>query len=313
MVRSQITSDTNRKIYICKRCLCHFIKEELFEKHIKYCSNNESVAVLMPPKNAKLQFQNYYKKLPIPFVVYTDFECFTKPLQTCQPYPHDSYTYSYQKHEPSGFCFYLKGLDGINKLFNPIVYTKQSDDEDISKIFEQKLETITKKIYNEYYKKPKTMKLTTQEQEEFDKAEICHICEKEFYEDDSTAKMLKVRDHCHFTGNYRGAAHNTCNLQCKKPLILPVIFHNLQGYDAHLFIKQLAKVKGKLDCIPSTEEKYISFSKKIKVDEYKSRRNGETVSLNFEIRFIDCLKFLQTSLANLVSNFNHQIFVILIL
>ena len=87
-----------------------------------------------------------------------------------------------------------------------------------------------------------------------------------------------------------------------KPLILPVIFHNLQGYDAHLFIKQLSGIKGDLNCIPSTEEKYISFSKKIKVDEYKSRKNGEMVSLNFEIRFIDSFKFLQTSLANLVGN-----------
>ena len=115
--------------------------------------------------------------------------------------------------------------------------------------------------------------------------------------------MLKVRDHCHFTGKYRGAAHNSCNLQCRKPMILPVIFNNLQSYDSHLFIKQLVKVKGGLTCIPSTEEKYISFSKKIKVDEYKSRKNGETVSLNFEIRFIDSFRFLQTSLANLVSNF----------
>ena len=82
----------------------------------------------------------------------------------------------------------------------------------------------------------------------------------------------------------------------------PVIFHNLQGYDAHLFIKQLARLSGGLSCIPSTDKKYISFSKKIKVGEYKSRRNGETVSLNFEIRFIDSFKFLQTSLANLVGN-----------
>ena len=85
-------------------------------------------------------------------------------------------------------------------------------------------------------------------------------------------------------------------------MILPVIFHNLQGYDAHLFIKQLSTIPGELNCLPSTEEKYISFSKKIKVDEYKSRRTGETVSLYFEIRFIDSLKFLQTSLANLVGN-----------
>ena len=124
---------------------------------------------------------------------------------------------------------------------------------------------------------------------------ICHICNKDLFED-------KVRDHCHFTGQYRGAAHNSCNLKCRKPLVLPVIFHNLQGYDAHLFVKQLATLPGELNCIPSTEEKYISFSKKIKVDEYRSKKNDEMVSLYFEIRFIDSFKFLQTSLANLVSN-----------
>ena len=85
-------------------------------------------------------------------------------------------------------------------------------------------------------------------------------------------------------------------------MILPVVFHNLQGYDAHLFIKQLSRLPGELNCIPSTEEKYISFSKKIKVDEYKSRRTGETVSLYFKIRFVDSMKFLQTSLAKLVEN-----------
>ena len=92
-------------------------------------------------------------------------------------------------------------------------------------------------------------------------------------------------------------------------MILPVIFHNLQGYDAHLFIKKLSKIAGELTCIPSTEEKYISFSKKIKVDEYESKRTGKTVSLYFEIRFIDSFKFLQTSLANLVNNLQPDDFI----
>ena len=92
-------------------------------------------------------------------------------------------------------------------------------------------------------------------------------------------------------------------------MIIPVIFPNLQGYDAHLFIKQLSKIPGDLNCIPSTEEKYISFSKKIKVGEYQSRRTGETVSLYFEIRFTDSFKFLQTSLANLVGNLQRDDFI----
>ena len=293
LFQSQITSRTNGKIFICKRCFTHFSKEELFQRHIEYCSSNESVAVKMPTRNSKLGFNNYYKKLPIPFVVYADFECFTKPINTCNPNPKDSYTLGYQKHEPSGFCFYIKGI--VSNIFKPIIYTKQKDSDNIAEIFVSKIAMITRKLYDDFYRHPKPLRLTKQEQASFKEARICHICNKELKDD-------KVRDHCHFTGQYRGAAHNSCNLQCRKPLILPVVFHNLQGYDAHLFIKQLSGIQGELNCIPSTEEKYISFSKKIKVDEYKSKRTGETVSLNFEIRFIDSFKFLQTSLANLVGN-----------
>ena len=255
----------------------------------------------MPSKNVILNFQNHFKKVPIPFVVYAHFECFTKPINTCQPNPNNSFTQEYQKHEPSCYCLYLKGLDGINLNFKPIVYTKKNGDDNISEKFIKHLKLSTNFIYKKYYKNPKTTQTNTRRKKKhFKSAQICHICEEKF--DVYESEIFKVRDNCHFTGKYRGAAHNQYNLNCRKPLILPVVFHNLQGYDSHLFIKQLAKVKGDLSCIPSTEEKYISFSKKITVDEYKSRKNGKTVLIKFEIRFIDSFKFLQTSLANLVSN-----------
>ena len=254
----------------------------------------------MPEPNTMLYFKNYYKQLPIPFVVYADFECFTKPMNSCSPNPKESYNYNYQKHEPSGFCFYVKGI--VDKKIKPIIYTKTSEDEDISKVFVEKISEVTKGIYNDFYCKPKPLRLTQTEKKLFEKAKTCHICNKDLGED-------KVRDHCHFTGQYRGAAHNKCNLMCKKPKILPVIFHNLQGYDAHLFIKQLARLKGNLDCIPSTEEKYISFSKSFKVDEYYSSKVGKMVDVNFEIRFLDSFKFLQTSLANLVGNLSPDDFI----
>ncbi|CAH3022142.1 unnamed protein product, partial [Porites evermanni] len=215
--------------------------------------------------------------------------------------------YEHELNIPKGFTFPVKirditkfetlnpDLPVVDKRIKPITYTKKEEDENIPKIFVEKLTEATQSIYNDFYRRPKPLILTKDEQKSFDKAMICHICNKDLFED-------KVRDHCHFTGQYRGAAHNSCNLKCRKPLVLPVIFHNLQGYDAHLFIKQLATLPGELNCIPSTEEKYISFSKKIKVDEYRSKKNDEMVSLYFEIRFIDSFKFLQTSLANLVSN-----------
>ena len=256
MVKSQITSSKNGSVYICKKCFTHFTKYELLQKHISYCSSNETVSVRMPPRNTMLCFNNYHKQLPIPFVVYADFECFTKPMNTCSPNPEKSYTYNYQKHEPSGFCFYIKGIDP-NITFKPSLFTKTNGDYKVSALFVYKLKKVINRTYNDFYCRPIPLKLTPAEQISFDKAETCHICKKELLTD-------KVRDHCHFTGQYRGAAHNSCNLQCRKPMILPIIFHNLQGYDAHLFIKQLACLPGDLTCIPSTEEKYISFSKKIK-------------------------------------------------
>ena len=293
LIRSQKTKSKDGKIFICKRCFSHFTKEELLDKHINYCSINETTLVKMPEPNTYLYFKNYHKQLPIPFVVYADFECFTKPMNTCSPNPKESYNYNYQKHEPSGFCFYVKGI--VDKKIKPIIYTKTREDEDISKVFVEKLKEVTIGIYNDFYRRPKPLKLTQDEQKLFEEEVNCHICSRELRDD-------KVRDHCHFTGKYRGAAHNSCNLMCRKPMVLPVIFHNLQGYDAHLFIKQLARLEGDLNCIPSTEEKYISFSKSIKVGEYYCLKLGKMCPINFEIRFLDSFKFLQTSLANFVSN-----------
>ena len=294
LVRSQITRRTNESLHICKRCFSHFTKPELLENHIKYCYNNSTSVVKLPPKDSYLYFKNYYKQLPIPFVVYADFECFTTSISSCCPNPENSYNFNYQKHKPSGFCFYVKGC--VGKRIKPILFTKKCESDNVAKIFVEKIVETTKAIYEDFYKKPKQMIITAAVQKDFNNAVNCHICGFKLGKD-------RVRDHCHFTGKYRGAAHNQCNLMCRKPKVLPVIFHNLQGYDAHLFIKELAKVEGKLDCIPCTEEKYISFSKHIKVGEYPDGK-----PLTFEIRFLDSYKFLQSSLGNLVSNLSEKDF-----
>ena len=169
----------------------------------------------MPTKNTILNFQNHFKKLPIPFIIYADFKCLTIPVHSCEPNPKEnltkkkeSFTQSYQKHEPSGYCLYIKGLDGMDANLKPIVYTKKTEDEDISKRFVKHVTRLTHQIYKTYYIKPKPLNLTPQEKKHFQSATICHICEQGLYKDKETGKILKVRDHCHFTGEYRGAAHN---------------------------------------------------------------------------------------------------------
>ena len=121
-------------------------------------------------------------------------------------------------------------MDGIGDNYKPIVYTKKKEDEDISKNFIKHVRQLSHMNYRRYYLNPKPLKLTSKEEKDFQLAKVCHICEQELNVDEETGQILKVRDHCHFTGEYRGAAHSDCNLKCRKPLILPVIFHNLQNY-----------------------------------------------------------------------------------
>ena len=135
----------------------------------------------------------------------------------------------------------------------------------------------------------------------------CWICKEKFTND---FKNYKVRDHCHFTGRYRGAAHNLCNLKYRKPNFTPVVFHNLSGYDSHLFIKNLGFSEGNIDCIPNNEERYISFTKKIEVGSYtkKVKNEEETKPLHHQIKSIDNFKFMDTSLDKLVNNLSKDAF-----
>ena len=95
------------------------------------------------------------------------------------------------------------------------------------------------------------MIFTDEDKTNFDNATICWICSEEFDEDNDDINKRKVRNHCHFTGKYRGAAHSKCNLDFQKPKFTPVIFHNLARYDAHLFVKALGETEGDIKCIYS--------------------------------------------------------------
>ena len=199
-----------------------------------------------------------------------------------------SFTQKYQKHKPSGFCFKIVCFD---ERYNqkPVLFRARSEDEDVSAIFVEMLERDIKRI-QEKFDFSKKMIFSLKDKDDFEKARVCWICQKEFGE-----REKKVRDHCHFTGKYRGAAHVKCNLQFKKPKFTPVIFHNLSGYDAHLFVKNLGRTEGNIKCIPNNEEKYISFSKDIVVGEYVNKK-GEKVEVKHEIRFLDSFKFMASSL-----------------
>ena len=126
-----------------------------------------------------------------------------------------------------------------------------------------------KRLYNSFPECPMAP-LTASQLARYTRATKCHICFKPFSE-----KKKKVRDHCHYSGLYRGAAHSSCNLQYKIPIYIPVIFHNLAGYDAHLFIRELAKYTTCMGLIAKNTEDYISFSIKVEVDKYIYKNGNE--------------------------------------
>ena len=110
------------------------------------------------------------------------------------------------------------------------------------KMFFIDLKDLAMRIIN--HEKKEMIPLTNEEKESYEDQETCHICEKEFCTDEDKKelkKMQKVRDHCHYTGKYRGAAHSICNLRYKISKEIPVVFHNGSTYDYHFIIKQLAR------------------------------------------------------------------------
>ena len=268
LLSSQVSKHNGKK-YFCDRCLNPFWCEQSLNKHLEYCSNHEAVKIEMPKKGDILKFKNHCNSERVPFIIYADIESLIKPIESCEPCSQSSK--KYQKHEPISFSYYIKCFD--DNVFKPVLRTYTG--EDAMQKFVEWLEKDVIKIANI----PKVaMIFGKEEAERFNKETKCWICEEDLGYD-------KVRDHCHFTGRYRGAAHNKCNLDYKKPKFIPVVFHNLSGYDSHLFIKNLGLTDSNIDCIPNNEEKYISFTKNIEVGTYIDKE-GKTKPINHKIRLV---------------------------
>ena len=293
LLASQV-SKGKRKRYFCHYCLNGFNTETSLMNHMEYCSIHDCVKTEYPKKekNDVLKFNNRGRMHKVPFIIYVDFECFTKPLNAevsnanaaSQQDPNKSYTNQYQKHEPSGFCYYVKCFDDSLYDQDPVHYSKKSDDDNVAQIFVNSLDETVKKIY-EKFKEPKKMIFTDEDKENYEKSTHYYVCEKylgniKIYNEKKgkyidTGRPDKVRNYCHFTGKYRGAAHNKCNLKLKTPKFIPVIFHNLEGYDSHLFIKNFGVTEGDINCIPKNEEKYISFTKHVVVETIKKEEKED--------------------------------------
>ena len=215
-------------------------------------------------------------------------------MSTCKNNPNKSSTTKINKHTPSGYslfthCSFDESKDKLNYYRG----------DDCMKKFCKDLREHATKIIN--YEKKKMIPLTTKEEIYHNKQKICYICKKEFNNNDK--KQQKVRDHCHYTGKYRGAAHNICNLRYKVPKEIPVVFHNGSTYDYHFIIKELVKeFDGNFECLGENTEKYITFLVPL-----KKKIKNKDIEITYKIKFIDSYRFTSSSLSKLVDNLSEGI------
>ena len=155
------------------------------------------------------------------------------------------------------------------------------------------------KIIN--YEKKDMIPLIKKEEKNHNNQKVCYICKKEF--DTSDKKHHKVRDHCHYTGKYREAAHNICNLRYKITKEIPIVFQNGSTCDYHFIIKELVKeFDGNFECLRENTEKYITFSVPI-----KKKVENKDIEITYKIKFIDSYRFMATSLSKLDDNLTEDI------
>ena len=247
-------ASNHKEDFYCLNCFRSYRAKNKLEEHKKMCENYNYCNVEMPTKdNNIIKYNQGEKSIKLPFAVYADLECLLEKMSTCQNNPKEPSTTEINKHIPSGYSLFTHC--SFDKTKNKLDYCRGKD---CMKKFCKDLKTHATKIIN--YEKKKMISLTTKEKILYNEQEICYICKKEF--DMNDKKNYKVRDHCHYTGKYRG---NICNLRYKIPKEISVVFHNGSTYDYHFIIKELVKeFDGNFECSGENTEKYITFSVPIK-------------------------------------------------
>ena len=290
---------------VCPICLRIFTLKQ-FEKHVaSKCSEEGYITKITYPFNKKrllnetlfglpppeLENEDIDKKMEMdlkrfkridnkPFVLFADFEA------NCQKSNDEKYIH---KHEPNSYAVKLVCNFDEKYSMNIILYRGIN----VVKNFIQTLLNLNQycqKIIDELREKNKLPKLTDDEEITFKNQNSCWICEENF-----TEKSGKVRDHCHYTGKFRGGACNICNLNFthlktnKKGEVkatmhtLPVVFHNLRGYDGHFIIQEASYYTDNIKPIMQSFEKYMTFE-------------------FMRLKFIDSMNFMNTSLEKLADN-----------
>ena len=235
------------KIYTCDRCFRGFYTPSSFRKHDHFCKTGEPEIEM--PEDSVMKFKNFHNRFPNAIVIYADFEAYQIPMDS----KISEKTSLIREQRPTGYCYIV--VSPFPQLSQQTVVYRG---EDAAKKF-------VDAIHHEYEKVKSVLETVAEmtffpsDAEKFDNSTTCIICRKHLDWNDEQNPVR--RDHCHISGKFRGAAHNTCNINAPQEKRIFVYFHNGKGYDNHFLIEALAdnKKTSNIRIIGNTKEKYVQI------------------------------------------------------
>ena len=275
----------------CMYCLQCFSRPDVLIEHKKVCLaiNGKQTVVMPDSKFGKpcVKFKNFRNMLRAPFIIYADFEAIIEKQNELRTHSEQSFTHEFQNHKVCGFAYKVVCVDPRFTRETVVHRGEDAGQRFLAMILEEEERCV--QLMEKHFNQP--MRMTAGDEESFQRSAQCHICKGSYF----TRENDKVRDHCHITGNFRGAAHRYCNQNFQISKKIPVVFHNLRGYDGHIIMQNIAwaaRLKSyKIDVIPNSMERYMAFF------------------LGKRIRFIDSFQFMSSSLDKLSQNLEQFPFV----
>ena len=285
--QSQLGTKRNDDKKHCVNCLSAFSSSESLEEHQLICLKNEAQLITIPEEGKKLKFRNHLKSFGHEFIGFADFESRLVPYerrnnvkcQNCQELGDISLC----KHETSvlneqvATCYSLVFVDREKN----IVFQRTEVAEDAMPLFFKALEDAQELLLPQLQAAKSQMVWLDEDEVRYKTATVCHICKEPF-----ESVRDKVKDHCHRSGKWLGAAHYQCNVDRRVKTKLLCYMHNFSGYDSHFVMKHYMELQGR--------EKRV---KGLAMNGQKFR----TVTLG-KVEFVDSLHLLDASLSELVND-----------
>ena len=241
--------------YFCKRCFGLFLSQETMTNHAEYCNRPDFDGIFLrfPEPGSILKFKNIRYQLETPFVIYADFESLIQDDKEALANPTvkmSKHSTPYGKHMPCAVGLYIHSQ--AEEIY-PCRYESYTG-QDVTQWFLKRLLQITTDLMA-ILTDDKKLVMRPEDWALFNSTWDCTICRKPIYD-----PTMKVRDHDHLTGRFRGVAHAGCNIQLQKSHKIPVFIHNFRGYDAHLIALSLdAFPDKKISIIGQGYEKYLTL------------------------------------------------------